>query len=134
MVTLLESVNLPLSYVNFSLPSRLLRLVQQPVESHFAAQTLDAVAYLHRQSPPIVHRDLKCENLLVDTAGGVKLCDLGSATTATYAPDAGWNMARRTAMEEELQKYTTPMYRSPEMVDIWSNYPVGCPGDVWALG
>ena len=97
-------------------------------------QTLDAVAYLHRQSPPIVHRDLKCENLLVDTAGGVKLCDLGSATTNTYAPDAGWNMARRTAMEEELQKYTTPMYRSPEMVDIWSNYPVGCPGDLWALG
>ena len=37
-------------------------------------------------------------------------------------------------MEEELQKYTTPMYRSPEMVDIWSNYAVGCPGDVWALG
>ena len=36
-------------------------------------QTLDAVAYLHRQSPPIVHRDLKCENLLVDSAGGVKL-------------------------------------------------------------
>ena len=116
-----------------SLPSRS-ESVKHSVESHFAAQTLDAVAYLHRQSPPIVHRDLKCENLLVDTAGGVKLCDLGSATTATYAPDAGWNMARRTAMEEELQKYTTPMYRSPEMVDIWSNYPVGCPGDVWALG
>jgi cyclin G-associated kinase len=96
-------------------------------------QTLDAVAYLHRQSPPIVHRDLKCENLLIDATGAIKLCDLGSATTSTYAPDPSWNMARRTAMEEELQKYTTPMYRSPEMVDIWSNYAVGPPGDVWAL-
>ena len=80
-----------------------------------------------------MHRDLKCENLLVDFAGGMNLCDLGSATTALYARDAGRNMARRMAMEEELQKYNTPMYRSPEMVNIWRNYAVGC-GDVWDLG
>ena len=40
----------------------------------------------------------------------------------------------RTNMEEEIARFTTPMYRAPEMVDVWSNSPVGPAGDVWALG
>ncbi|KAI4998807.1 hypothetical protein ZWY2020_054149 [Hordeum vulgare] len=33
--------------------------------------------YLHRRSPPIVHRDLKSPNLLVDKKYTVKVCDFG---------------------------------------------------------
>ncbi|CAN6452371.1 unnamed protein product [Victoria cruziana] len=33
--------------------------------------------YLHRRSPPIVHRDLKSPNLLVDKKWTVKVCDFG---------------------------------------------------------
>lgn len=33
-----------------------------------------------------------------------------------------------------MARFTTPMYRAPEMVDTWSNFPVGLPVDVWALG
>lgn len=33
-----------------------------------------------------------------------------------------------------MARYTTPMYRAPEMVDTWSNYPVGPKVDTWALG
>ncbi|TRY81208.1 hypothetical protein TCAL_10445 [Tigriopus californicus] len=97
-------------------------------------QTLEAVSYLHRASPAIAHRDLKVENLLIDGCGRLKLCDFGSATTHTYLPDETWNMGQRTRMEEEIQKFTTPMYRSPEMVDVWCNHPVGIASDVWALG
>ncbi|MCO5602740.1 hypothetical protein L7F22_056878 [Adiantum nelumboides] len=45
-------------------------------------QILKGLAHLHMQNPPIIHRDLKCENILVkcrsDTA--LKIGDFGSAT------------------------------------------------------
>lgn len=38
---------------------------------HLFGQLVEAVAYLHRNN--IVHRDLKCENLLLTHAGGIRL-------------------------------------------------------------
>lgn len=33
-----------------------------------------------------------------------------------------------------MTRFTTPMYRAPEMIDTWSNYIVGTAVDIWALG
>lgn len=33
-----------------------------------------------------------------------------------------------------MQKFTTPMYRSPEVLDLYQNYPIGPSQDIWALG
>lgn len=33
-----------------------------------------------------------------------------------------------------MDRYTTPMYRAPEIVDTWSNFIVGPSVDIWALG
>ena len=39
---------------------------------------LEAVAYLHSQDPPIMHRDLKCDNIFINGhVGEVKIGDLG---------------------------------------------------------
>lgn len=37
-------------------------------------------------------------------------------------------------LEEEIKKYTTLSYRSPEMIDLFSNTPIDTKSDIWALG
>lgn len=47
----------------------------------WAWQILQGLVYLHGHNPPIIHRDLKCDNIFVNgSAGVVKIGDLGLAT------------------------------------------------------
>lgn len=64
----------------------------------------------------------------------MKLCDFGSASTQQILPDPSWNAQKRATLEDQMAKYTTPMYRAPEMMDTWNNDPIGPPVDCWALG
>lgn len=51
------------------------------VIKNFAMQILKGLSYLHNRSPPVIHRDLKCDNLFVTgQSGQVKIGDLGLAT------------------------------------------------------
>ncbi|VIO89134.1 Uncharacterized protein BM_BM12611 [Brugia malayi] len=93
-----------------------------------------AIKQMHARKPSITHRDMKIENLLIDAYGYVKLCDFGSATTEVVTPDETWSALQRAKLEEELARHTTPMYRAPESLDMYSNFPVGPAQDVWALG
>ncbi|KAK6634789.1 hypothetical protein RUM44_000036 [Polyplax serrata] len=97
-------------------------------------QTCKAVQHMHSQVPPVIHRDLKIENLLISKDNTIKLCDFGSCTMKVHKPDSSWNAGQHTHLEDEMAQFTTPMYRAPEMVDTWSNYPIGTPCDIWALG
>lgn len=81
-----------------------------------AAMATDAaagMAYLHGLSPPIIHRDLKSHNLLVNARKGVvKLCDFGLVHT----------------------KHTTagtPAYMAPELLN---DKPFSRKCDVYAFG
>ncbi|GJU46329.1 probable serine/threonine-protein kinase WNK10 isoform X1 [Tanacetum coccineum] len=48
---------------------------------NWARQILKGLTYLHSQEPPIIHRDLKCDNIFVNgNHGEVKIGDLGLAT------------------------------------------------------
>ncbi|XP_029653183.2 cyclin-G-associated kinase isoform X2 [Octopus sinensis] len=97
-------------------------------------QTCRAVQHMHRQKPPIIHRDLKVENLLISSKGCIKLCDFGSATIKSHNPDISWSAIQRSLVEDEIAKNTTPMYRAPEMLDLYQNFPINEAGDIWALG
>ncbi|XP_064816658.1 cyclin-G-associated kinase-like [Oncorhynchus masou masou] len=97
-------------------------------------QSCRAVQHMHKQKPPIIHRDLKIENLLISHQGTIKLCDFGSSTTISHYPDYGWSAQKRSMVEDEITRNTTPAYRTPEMIDLYSNFPINEKQDIWALG
>uniref|UniRef100_A0A671QS98 Cyclin-G-associated kinase n=1 Tax=Sinocyclocheilus anshuiensis TaxID=1608454 RepID=A0A671QS98_9TELE len=97
-------------------------------------QSCRAVQHMHKQSPPVIHRDLKIENLLISHQGTIKLCDFGSATIVAHYPDYSWSAHKRSMVEDEITRNTTPAYRTPEMIDLYSNYPINEKQDIWALG
>lgn len=74
---------------------------------------------------------MKLENVLLSAHNECKLCDFGSSTTVAKVYE---NQREIAELEEQVQKYTTSIYRAPEQVDIYSRKFVGPPVDVWALG
>ncbi|XP_065440510.1 AP2-associated protein kinase 1 isoform X17 [Chrysemys picta bellii] len=92
--------------------------------------TCEAVARLHQCKTPIIHRDLKVENILLHDRGHYVLCDFGSATNKFQNPQ----MEGVNAVEEEIKKYTTLSYRAPEMVNLYSGKLITTKADIWALG
>lgn len=46
---------------------------------HWSTQLLDALDYLHTLNPPIIHRDIKPQNLKLTSRGKIKLLDFGIA-------------------------------------------------------
>lgn len=90
----------------------------------------EAVARLHFCQTPIIHRDLKVENILRAADGNYVLCDFGSATAKVLNPQTQ-GIAQ---VEEEIRKYTTLSYRSPEMVDLYNGGALTAKLDIWALG
>ena len=82
-------------------------------------QVCDAVEYAHRNL--IVHRDLKPGNILVNSAGAVKLLDFGTASLV--AVDADVTVTR--------MRMLTPRYASPEQL---RGERVNTATDVFSLG
>jgi len=82
-------------------------------------QILLALKPMHENSPPWTHRDLKLENVLIAGDGNVRLCDFGSCVEG-YTQLR--NPAERSNAEEIIERETTQMYRSPEMVDLYMRY------------
>ena len=89
-----------------------------------------AVSRLHHCQTPIIHRDLKVENILRSDSGIYVLCDFGSATAKVLDP----SKQGVVLVEEEIRKYTTLSYRSPEMVDLYTEQKLTTKLDIWALG
>ncbi|XP_077119176.1 AP2-associated protein kinase 1 isoform X7 [Ranitomeya variabilis] len=92
--------------------------------------TCEAVARLHQCKIPIIHRDLKVENILLHDRGHYVLCDFGSAINKCQNPQT----EGVAVVEDEIKKYTTLSYRAPEMVNLYSGKVISAKADIWALG
>lgn len=90
----------------------------------------EAVSRLHHCKTPIIHRDLKVENILVGENGNYVICDFGSATARVLNPTE----KGVAIVEDEIKRYTTLSYRAPEMVDMYCGKSISTKADIWALG
>ncbi|KHN74067.1 Serine/threonine-protein kinase WNK1, partial [Toxocara canis] len=80
-------------------------------------QILKGLSFLHSRNPPVIHRDLKCDNIFITgTTGSVKIGDLGLATlkNKSYAKSV----------------IGTPEFMAPEMYEEMYDESV----DVYAFG
>lgn len=114
--------------------TRLQHRLTEPEILQIFADVAEGVACMHYLKPPLLHRDLKVENVLISqTPAGrkFKLCDFGSAAAPRPAPTT---TAECRLVDEDVQKHTTMQYRSPEMVDVYKKQPIDEKSDIWALG
>lgn len=57
------------------LPTPSLKIIKR-----WARQILKGLQYLHAHAPPIIHRDIKCDNIFINgSSGEVKIGDMGTA-------------------------------------------------------
>uniref|UniRef100_A0A8C1CZ30 non-specific serine/threonine protein kinase n=1 Tax=Cyprinus carpio carpio TaxID=630221 RepID=A0A8C1CZ30_CYPCA len=117
---------------------QVVNLMNQRLQTGFSEQealqifcdTCEAVACLHQYKTPIIHRDLKVENILLHDRGHYVLCDFGSATMKFQNPQS----EGVTVVEDEIKKYTTLSYRAPEMVNLYNGKIITTKADIWAMG
>ncbi|KAF8984844.1 hypothetical protein BGZ46_006786 [Entomortierella lignicola] len=113
---------------------RLQHRLTEPEILKIFSNVCEAVAYLHYCEPPILHRDIKVENILLSN-NDYKLCDFGSASTNILRGD---NIPRNVKdiqlLEEEINNHTTLQYRAPEMLDLYMRKGIDEKIDIWALG
>ncbi|XP_069380073.1 AP2-associated protein kinase 1 isoform X16 [Paralichthys olivaceus] len=102
----------------------------EPEVLQIFCDTCEAVARLHQCKSPIIHRDLKVENILLHDRGHYVLCDFGSATNHFQNPQT----EGVPVVEEEIKKYTTLSYRAPEMVNLYGGKVITTKADIWAMG
>ncbi|ORZ11241.1 kinase-like domain-containing protein [Absidia repens] len=112
---------------------RLQHRLTEPEILKIFGNVCEALAYMHYCQPPVLHRDLKVENILILTQDQYKLCDFGSAALSkgSYIPTT---LQEIQNVEDDVQRHTTLQYRAPEMIDIYQKRPINEKADIWALG
>lgn len=114
--------------------TRLQNRLTEPEILTIFTDVAEGVACMHYLKPPLLHRDLKVENVLISLSGSspvYKLCDFGSAAPPRPAATSA---AEGRLIEDDIQRHTTLQYRSPEMIDVYRKQPIDEKSDIWALG
>jgi serine/threonine protein kinase len=96
-----------------------IRVVPEPYLAELTRQMLLGLSFLH-DTARICHRDVKPQNLLVDTASHIlKLCDFGSAKALVPG-------------EPNISYICSRYYRAPELIFGATDYTPAI--DVWSAG
>ncbi|ESA43904.1 polarity-defective 6, variant 2 [Neurospora crassa OR74A] len=81
-------------------------------------EVAEAIFWVHKEG--IIHRDIKCANVLVTETGAVQLCDFGVAGIV------------ETKFDKRSTFIGTPHWMAPELFEPTPSYST--PVDIWAFG
>lgn len=70
-------------------------------------QLMDVLAYLHSQQPPVIHRDIKPQNLKLSSAGEIMLLDFGLARGAPVLGGSNIGFTLHYAPPEQIHGEAT---------------------------
>lgn len=118
-----KAINLVLEYVPCGSVLSILSRTPQCEEGmirQYTKQLLQGVAYLH--SKGIVHRDIKCSNILVDASGKIKIVDFSSCRKVTGEQE-------ETQASKSLAG--SPYWMAPEVARRVGH---SFPADIWSVG
>ena len=86
---------------------------------HWCRQILEGLLYLHSHDPPVIHRDLKCDNIFINgNQWEVKIGDLGLAAILRKS-----NAARCVGVENSIMKVFDyiPKYEYENVTYLFDN-------------
>ncbi|ETW47992.1 NAK protein kinase [Plasmodium falciparum MaliPS096_E11] len=95
---------------------------------------ITGLCFLHNQEIPIIHRDIKLENILCDKNGVYKICDFCSHSISNSFFPNDLSKSELSNLKEEIERDTTLIYRPPELIDLYSNFEISWKIDIWMVG
>lgn len=108
---------LVMEQVDGSILSEILEKSENPVSpadvSHWADQLLDALNYLHTRTPPVIHRDIKPQNVKLTPDGRIKLL----ASGLTQNSDARANATGASQTFDDKTLHYLPLEQILEGLD-----------------
>jgi len=104
--------------------SKLVGNITEEEAWRFMHDVADGLAYLHDQEPPIIHQDIKPDNVLIDHLGNYQITDFGISTKV--------RSTLRKSMMNSAKSGGTMAYMPPERFGK-DNIPIKA-SDIWALG
>ena len=123
-----EEVNIPILVMEFlptNLPACIKRHGNFPNEVKYSIlhDIAQGLVYLHSQTPPIIHRDLSSNNILLNPILTAKIADLGVARILNMSP---------IQVSTMTQNPGTPIYMPPEAMVADPHYNTSI--DVFSYG
>lgn len=95
------------------------QFVKWKIIKRWCIQILEGLHYLHSQHPPVIHRDLKCDNIFINgNTGDLRIGDLGLSTQLAVHSRAAQSVLG------------TPEFMAPELYDESYDEKV----DIYAFG
>ncbi|SCU90887.1 LAMI_0E03972g1_1 [Lachancea mirantina] len=116
-----------IDFMNTRLRDRLQEHEVLKIMSHVC----QGIAAMHALEPPLIHRDIKIENVLISEDDIFKVCDFGSVCGIIRPPKTQQELQY---VQHDILKNTTAQYRAPEMIDLYRGFAVNEKSDIWALG